>query len=366
MTTKGTDYFERLIATTQAVLQGTVHIKGTVISSPSYEIKTTDSMIIAMANCDLTIPYDTNYNKIWDVDDDRVIYVFSPTGSNLTINGTSFSGGFVYLTKENFIQLIDFGAGGSGGSITYTNLTPMPQAVGGYPAGTTFNNQTMQQMWDGLLYIYQNPSFSSFYINAVPSNREVGAYLIGDTAANNSFDFRWSTTHNSNINANSINIELVSPAHTYGSSLANDGQETISDNDIQETSVTNLTFRITGTNSHGSNFHRDTTYHFLYRYWAGSDSNTHLDEAGIKALPLTGLKSGYAGTYSLTGNGYKYIAFPQSWGTPNQFKDADTGFAVAMESPYTLSITNAYGITTNYNVYRTTNVIHATLNLEVS
>ena len=48
--------------------------------------------------------------------------------------------------------------------IQYTNPTPMPSAVGGAKAGTTFNKTPINDVLDMLLYPYQNPSFSAFSI----------------------------------------------------------------------------------------------------------------------------------------------------------------------------------------------------------
>lgn len=61
----------------------------------------------------------------------------------------------------------------------YSNSTPMPQQLGGYDEGTTFENRTMQQMWDGLLYPTLYPSLSNPSSNMTgnPSNnslREIG------------------------------------------------------------------------------------------------------------------------------------------------------------------------------------------------
>lgn len=61
--------------------------------------------------------------------------------------------GDTFICKDNTTNAavwVLLGTGGSGGS--YTNLSPCPISVGGISAGTTFNNRTMQQMWDALLY----------------------------------------------------------------------------------------------------------------------------------------------------------------------------------------------------------------------
>jgi len=43
-------------------------------------------------------------------------------------------------------------------SVTYTNANRTPLKIGGIPAGSTFSNKTMTEMWDALLYPYIEPS----------------------------------------------------------------------------------------------------------------------------------------------------------------------------------------------------------------
>jgi hypothetical protein len=89
-------------------------------------------------------------------------------------------------------------------------------------------------------------------------------------------------------------------------------------------------------------------------------------EADIKALGSSPLQSGFAGIYSFAAGGYKYIAYPAVYGTATQFTDQLTNFNVAMNPVYTVSVTNAFGQTTNYNVHRTTNVLGSSINIIVA
>jgi hypothetical protein len=45
-------------------------------------------------------------------------------------------------------------------SVIYSNSLPTPNTVGGIPAGSTFSERTMKQMWDALLYPYIAPAAS--------------------------------------------------------------------------------------------------------------------------------------------------------------------------------------------------------------
>ncbi len=108
-----------------------------------------------------------------------------------------------YYTKTEVDLLLAGGSGGSGGSIEgvtlaqttgsgtdvimsqkavsdriqYTNLNPVPTAIGGVKAGTTFDKTPIIDILDSLLYPYQNPSFGSFSIDGQSS----GSFELGYT-----------------------------------------------------------------------------------------------------------------------------------------------------------------------------------------
>jgi hypothetical protein len=89
--------------------------------------------------------------------------------------------------------------------------------------------------------------------------------------------------------------------------------------------------------------------------------------ADITGLASSGLRTGYAGTYSFAGGGYKYICYPSAWGTATTFKDTSTGLDVAMEVPYVvLNVVTGFGVLVNYRVHRTTNILGAAIDIIVS
>lgn len=51
--------------------------------------------------------------------------------------------------------------GGGGGIVVFNNPNPTPNTVGGIPAGTSFSNKSVQEMWNMLLYPTQNPSLTA-------------------------------------------------------------------------------------------------------------------------------------------------------------------------------------------------------------
>jgi hypothetical protein len=270
--------------------------------------------------------------------------------------------GFVYnpLIKRG-IPLDNVGSGGSGGTTTYTNGLPTPVAVGGWEAGSTFASKTMKEMWDGLLYPYQYPAFSSFSISGQSTTLEVG----DSTSANPTF--LWATSNSSNVSTNTIDIFDVTGSAQLANNIANDGSESIVLAAITKTSVASHSFRIEGTNSKSAIFSRTYAVSWLWKKFYGQSANPGpLTEAGIEGLVTGTLSSSYSGSYPFGAGGYKYLCYPTTFGTATTFKDQLTQLDVAMETPYTITITNDFGISQSYRVHRTTNILGAEITIVVS
>ena len=325
-------------------------------------IKSSTELIVNCSDIDLSTLTSLNLTALADsyliagmieplkIDRKADYYVVGSEATNLVI-----------YTKKKSKNQISTSSGGSGGGDTYTNANPTPADLGGISAGSTFLSQTMQQMWDALLYPYQAPAFTSFYINTQQSTLEVG-----DTSLANP-DFRWSTSNSGNVQANSITLRNTTAGSDLATGLANDGNETITLAGITNNAPTTQTFTIRGTNTNSGSFSRNYSINWRWRLYYGESATTPLVEADVEGLRANLLTNTFARTYSMqAGSTYKYIAYPESFGTATSFTDAGTGFAVAMESPYLVSITNAFGQTINYRVHRTTNILNSAIDIIVS
>lgn len=249
---------------------------------------------------------------------------------------------------------------GSGGDGTYVRPTPMDITVGGAVVGTTFDG-TITEALDVILYPYQEPAFTSFAISGY------NILEVGDEIPTGSQTFNWNTSNDANVQLNSIKIENISDTVTYATGLANDDTETVTfSQNVQRTTVGTKTFRITGTNTQAGTFTRDDNVSWYWNLYYGESTNTSLTEAQIEALRVSLLTNSRNRTYSMLGGGYKYFCWSTSLGQPTSFKDAATGFAVAMESPATVNVTNSFGHSQDYYVYRTTNQLAGSIDIEVS
>lgn len=287
------------------------------------------------------------------------LQVASATGSTIVTAGTyttvsvSFSGN-VPVYEVDVIP----------SAITYTNATATPITVGGISAGSTFSNKTMKEMWDALLYPYQPPAFTSFSRGNLNSTYELGEMMVAGSQT-----FTWSTSNSSNVSANTITIvQNISPVTTLLSNSANDGSEVVvvPTQYSAGTSSTVTLYTISAYNSLGSPFSTTISRSWRPRIYYGTSLTTPLTEADIEGLVNNPLASGFAGTYSFAAGGYKYFCYPSSFGTATVFTNTANGFNVPMEPVYVVSVTNIYGVTLNYNVHRSTNILGGSINIQIS
>jgi hypothetical protein len=264
----------------------------------------------------------------------------------------------------SLINAIVQAMGGGGVGSTYTNTTPMPTAVGGWPAGSTFDAATMSAMFDGLLYPYQYPVFTEFAISGQATLLEVG-----DSISTNR-TFTWSTSNSANVTTNSVDlIDVTGGSVTIVSGTANDGTQATSypASPISKTSATTHVFRINGVNTNTESFTNTFTVTWQWRRFYGEAvSAGPLIEGDIESLRVSGLSSAFAGTYVFSAGGYKYISYPASFGTASTFKDESTNLDVPFETSYTVNVTNGFSQTTSYRVHRSTNIIGSAINIVVS
>jgi len=266
----------------------------------------------------------------------------------------------------------------SGEEVKYTNPAPTPVTLGGIPSGSTFSNKTMQEMWDALLYPYLVPAFSAFSIQGVAAVLEVGDAIPA------SVTFTWATSNPANVQPNSLSITDVTDAVLLASGLANDGSEpVVMGAPVVKTGAASHQFRIDGTDTHLDPFSRTATYNWRWRGFWGASANPTLTEAQVEALASNGFVTGLAGSYATPAGGYKYFCIPHVLGGQvNAVKDPSTMFDIPLATPISnpaysnldgggfyyalVSLTNPFGITTAYRVYRTFNATGSALTMQVT
>jgi hypothetical protein len=247
-------------------------------------------------------------------------------------------------------------------SIRYTNAIPVPEVVGGVEVGDTFTDETIQDMFDTILYPYQTPTFSAFAISEQDTYLEVGQSIASNRT------FTWTSTNPTNIATDSLILRDYTGATNIATGLTDNSSELTTYPAITKTAATYNRFRLTGTDTKSDTFYRDYLVYWYWMRYYGESTSTTLDETDIEGLRIGALASGFATTYSFNASagGYKYICYPAVLGTATVFKDTSTQLPVPMEPVYTVSVTNTYGITTDYNVHRSTNILNDAINIIVT
>jgi len=249
----------------------------------------------------------------------------------------------------------DIGAGGGSGGCVMQTEDAVPETHGGLEAGTDINGMQPCDVLKMILFPYQYPAFTSFYIDGQATQLEVGQVISGGVRT-----LKWTTSRPENIQENSISIKDVNANQVLGQNLANDGQE---DLDIGSDKTSNginsyYTWRISGVNTKGQTFSRDFRVYWRARVYWGTSVNDTLTENEVKNLENSALKSGYAEHYSFdnpNGEGlYYYIVYPTEWGEVNQAVDCDNGFGWDISYAGDIDVTNSYGATITYKLLRTT------------
>jgi len=277
---------------------------------------------------------------------------------------------------NKYVSLPLINGGGGGGD--YTGASPTTITVGGLPAGSTIAGLPISDILQSILVPYVAPAFSSFSIGQ-SSPVEVGTTISG--SKNFSFGF----SQLGNVNANTLAILDVTGSTTLASGLPLSSPQSANIGSISFNTPTTYSWRGRATNSQSNTFQSAlTSVSWLFRLFYGTSVNATLTEAQIEALSNSLLTSNENAVYSFPGGGYKYWAWPDSFGSPTAstgFRDTATNLAVAMASAvddaaysntqngwsYALvSVTNPNGVTVNYRVYRTKFVLGGAINVEVS
>jgi hypothetical protein len=101
-------------------------------------------------------------------------------------------------------------------------------------------------------------------------------------------------------------------------------------------------------------------------YYGESVNAGPLGESDIEGLRVGSLITSFAGTYSFLGGGYKYLCYPVALGKATSFIDVATQFNVPFEDAISVSVTNSFGVTANYWVHRSTNIMGGAISIAVS
>jgi hypothetical protein len=257
----------------------------------------------------------------------------------------------------------EFDQDGTGGGV-YDLASPTNITVGGIPSGTDLTGMTWQEIIQMLTITYLAPLAS------------LTGGGIREFGASPDVTLSWIATKRSRtITGITVNGTPIVPT---GSTQSGTEPATATQN-VDTTFSMSVTDGITTATA-------TTSVVWEFRKYVGVDSHVTLNESQIESLSLSNnLATTLNGTYSFVPSAtYKYFCCPDSFPTPTAttgFKDATTllpiGMATILDDPFysnssngwsygLVSVTNTYGVTTNYRVYRSKNVLNGSIDITVS
>lgn len=228
-----------------------------------------------------------------------------------------------------------------------------------------WKTQTISQVLDAILFPYQNPGMT-----LTVSGDSI--YEVGQEVETNSISLSWSTTNPNNAQDNVVFVRDDSAGQVLVTARPKTGSivETYTPK-IKLTSPGSYSWTASGLNTKGVVYDKTTSKTWAWRkYWgtakATSLSNSLFTNFGAAITDNSKYASSSpAGPYTLPGGGYRYFAWPSTTAQPRSFK-ASNGFDMTLATAaegYTLTnssglpyrqftITNAYGASTTYNIFR--------------
>jgi len=217
----------------------------------------------------------------------------------------------------------------------------------------------MQYMWDKLLYPEQSTSFSAFTFQFNSGPLEIGYSFPSDNAL-------WTTSIPSIVSPNSIQIS--GDFLTTLTGLVDDGSEALTfTGSVVRTSVGSKTWIIQAQDSNLICFFKTLNINWYWKLYWGNSSGTTVTNPIALSNSGSSITNTCVGNYTFAGGNYKYFFIETiSQGSPVLFKDQSTNFNIAMNLPYIQSVTNSYGQTINYNVYRSTNKLNGDVVISIS
>lgn len=226
----------------------------------------------------------------------------------------------------------------------YNKNIPTYVEHGGIPIGTTFNNKTLQEMFDMILYPYVSPTVSAQVLT--PGNG--GTYEIGTLVSVTKI--RVNATIKSN---NLTKIDIVEGSNIIATKTDGVSKGGTFDFVLNIAVRTNKYFTAKVYDDTGAVVSKNTgTFTFVHPIYHGSLSTDKTPtQEEIKALTKHTESKGTK-TYSFTANNQRFVfAYPKSYGTLSAIYDQNNFNVTSTFTIYTVPIQCLDGSTVDYYVY---------------
>lgn len=225
------------------------------------------------------------------------------------------------------------------GMVTYTNEEPTVNALGGIAAGTTFNNMTVEQVLNKLLYPYIAPLITA---KASPNG---GTYEKGASVS--------VSTITATVTKKSeaiTKVEVFDGSTSLGSDTS--GASGSIAFTVNQTVTSNKSFAAKVTDASGKTVSANTgTFSFVYPYYLGvMNVDTPTEELVETLTKLVEAKGNKTKPFTAD-NQFMVFAYPKSYGNIKTILDPNSFDVTATWTKHELSITGLDGTAQTYNVY---------------
>jgi hypothetical protein len=259
-------------------------------------------------------------------------------------------------------------------SSSFTNPVDTSFQVGGIEIGSQFQSVTFQEMMKDFLYPNQMGNFTGFTV----SNNfgQVLRYEVGDSLPRNVYTFSWGVSNDGDFINSSLSLSIEN-VQVFTQSTGNSGPYGFLISTISNITDAITTFKVSLTRNNGTVISKFLDIPWMWKVYHGSSTWSSLTASQVFALSST-LATQSIGSWTLSGDGYKYIAFPEDnsynfnsishKGLPLVMAGTVSGYSYSYADVNYLFVTvsNTYGISKQYKVYRSKNQIGATISVNLS
>jgi hypothetical protein len=271
----------------------------------------------------------------------------------------------IYAGKVGITNI--YGSGSS--NPFYTNSKPVPFNVGSVKAGTRFKNADLRTIFTKLFYGFDFPEFDQFFITNLNNFNIGGRFEIGHTIPTGDYLFKFNIINPELLEEKTIFIEL--DGQLLIEKLDNISPVTIPLNEITRNRAGVINFKILAYDTTGLTFQKDYIIQYQYRIYYGEYTDDIMDWVSdddtnpLSILRATELVTDIKGEYFFLGVGYKWFCYPEILGKRYVLYELETDIGLVFGKPQKITIKNEYGLSIEYNCYRTVNEINEELTMEI-
>ena len=258
---------------------------------------------------------------------------------------------------------------------TLTNPVDTAYTVGGIDRGTQFDKVSLQDVFKDLLYPDQLGRITGFTM--ANNTGQVNSYEVGNSLPRQSYTFSWGLSNATDFRPNTLRVEDYTDSVVFTFSTTNVSPFNVTYGTFSYNTPTTKTFKVSLTRNNGTIVSNFLDIPWMWKVYYGSSTWSTLTASQIFALGGN-LATQSIGSWTISGDGYKYIAFPED--TSYNFNSVDyKGLPLSMAgtiSGYSYSyadvnylfvtVSNTYGISKQYKVYRSKNQIGATISVNIN